>query len=197
MMTRQEEAWAGEFGDAYTARNRVTWWDRIPFWKRILSQTGVRSAYELGCNAGWNLSAIQAAAQRHIECIGVDVNERAVLQARAAGLRAVLLREPQGKTPAILPCELAFTAGVLIHVAPENLHATVSHLVEMSVDWVLAVEYVSESGADEPIEYRGEKDLLWRRNYGAVLEAHQVKIVDYGDECPGFDRCTYWLGRRA
>ena len=194
-MNRQEETWAGPFGDAYTARNRVDWRARVPFWNRILTQTGARSVYEFGCNAGWNLSAIKTAPW-HIECIGVDVNAAAVRQANAAGLRAVLLRDER-KPPMILPCELAFTAGVLIHIAPEHIDSTVSGLIEMSTDWVLAIEYVSESGREEPIEYRGREDLLWRRNYGALLERHGVRIVDYGDDCPGFDRCTYWLGRRG
>ena len=35
--------WAGEFGDAYTRRNRVDWLARIPFWFYILNKTQARS----------------------------------------------------------------------------------------------------------------------------------------------------------
>ena len=54
-----KQVWSEDFGDAYTARNRVDWIGRKPFWKKILDITGARSVFEFGCNASWNLSAIR------------------------------------------------------------------------------------------------------------------------------------------
>ena len=53
-----KDFWSGEFGEEYLKRNRVDWRKRIPFWKDVIDMTGARSVFELGCNAGWNLSAI-------------------------------------------------------------------------------------------------------------------------------------------
>jgi predicted O-methyltransferase YrrM len=84
-MNEQEQFWAGEFGNEYTNRNRVDWRQRIPFWKTMIEETGVRSAFEFGANAGWNLSAIQR-AYPDVHVYGADINETAVWQAKAAGL---------------------------------------------------------------------------------------------------------------
>ncbi len=69
--TEEKSVWAGEFGDNYTARNRVNWMARTPFWATIMDKTGARSILEVGCNAGWNLSAIKRAAP-WVNACGID-----------------------------------------------------------------------------------------------------------------------------
>ena len=81
--------WAGKSGEAYTQRNRVDWRKREMFWAGMLaSMSTIRSLYEVGCNAGWNLSAIEA-VRRDVKCSGCDVNSTAVAQAKAAGLNVI------------------------------------------------------------------------------------------------------------
>lgn len=61
MMTPQETAWRGEFGDRYTDRNQ----GRVPanrafFIKALANATGIESVLELGCGSGENLSRLYA-----------------------------------------------------------------------------------------------------------------------------------------
>lgn len=191
-MNAQEQFWSGSFGADYTARNRVDWRARIPFWSHILTRTDARSVFEFGCNAGWNLSAIQAAGF-HGSLGGMDVNPVAVRQATAAGVDARLgsavdLPRMLGET-----CELVFTAGVLIHIGPDELSRVMTELVRLSCDYVLAVEY--ESPKEEEVLYRGNAERLWKRPFGDLYQQLGLTLIASGG-ADGFDRCTYWLLRK-
>ncbi len=191
-MNAQQSWWEGSGGDQYTARNRVDWRARIPFWKSILDKTGARSVYEFGCNAGYNLSAIKR-AYPDVDVGGADINESAIRQARNCGLNVWLTEDDATAMPPLL-AELTLTAGVLIHIPPDNLKRTMQTLIDKSCYYVLAVEYASQK--EEMIEYRGEKNLLWKRPYGELYKALGLELVGQGDAGPGFDRCTYFLLRK-
>src|SRR5258708_33114652 len=83
-MNEQEQFWSGTFGDEYTKRNRVDWRARIPFWHDIMKFTGARSVYEVGCGAGWNLSAIEEASPHKVKLSGCEINSVAARQAKYA-----------------------------------------------------------------------------------------------------------------
>ena len=185
-MNAQEEFWSGDFGNEYTARNRVDWRQRIPFWKAIMDSTGARSVYEFGCNAGWNLSAIRR-AYPDVGVYGSDINATAIQQAVAAGLVTVPVLEAP-------PCDLVLTAGVLIHVSPEHLQPTMQALVAKSNEYILAVEY--GAAQEEEVNYRGHAERLWRRNYGALYMDMGLHLIQKGPAGKGFDNCTYWLLRK-
>jgi len=188
-MSDTKQFWEGEFGDQYTARNRVDWRARIPFWDKIIQKTGARSAMELGCNAGWNLLAMRE-VKKDIELSGTDVNMNALEEAAEEGLAVF----PFPETISEFPHELVFSVGVLIHVAPEELIATMRRIVDASTKYVLAVEY--ESDQEEEIEYRGHTGKLWRRPYGKLYQEMGLTLVESGDAGEGFDKCTYWLLRK-
>ena len=188
-----KERWAGEFGDEYTKRNRVDWIKRVPVWNMILGQTGSRSVFEFGCNAGWNLSAIKECS-RTVRVYGCDINEKALEQARMAGLRVFLFEDDYYYY--IDPCELSFTAGVLIHIAPENLTKTMQTIIDHSRDYVLAIEYDAEEETE--VEYRGESGMLWKRPYGQIYQDMGLTLIETGklQMDVGFDNCRYWLLRK-
>lgn len=183
------DLWAGEFGDEYTKRNQVDWQKRIPFWKQIIAWTGARSVFEMGCNAGWNLSAIRR-VYPDVIVHGNDINTKACEQAWAAELTVSNKLDPNAD---FVPgkYELTFTAGVLIHIEPEHLEEVMRALVEKSYRWVLAVEY--DAPTETQVEYRGHTEKCWRRPYGSLYRALGLKLAFIGDAGPGFDRCTYWL----
>ncbi len=192
-MSDTVEFWAGEFGTAYTARNRVDWRARIPFWDKIIQKTGARSVYEIGCNAGWNLSAIKHSIHGYgIHAIGEDINEKALEQAKRAGLNVGPVT-PYEIENAI---ELVFTSGVLIHISPDHLKIEMGRIVKASCDYVLAVEYEAEEETE--VEYRGHAGKLWKRNYGAIYESMGLNLVDRMElsKSDGFDDCTAWLLRK-
>ena len=199
MSEKQQEFWAGAGGDAYTARNRVDWRRRRQVWRDIMLDTGARSVLEIGCNAGWNLTAIKEQAP-WARAEGVDMNRTAVLMATLAGCQATPGAMPEVFGPALDVddppglYELVFTAGVLIHVDPEDLEETMRQIVVLSSRWVLAIEYEAE--AEEEITYRGEQGLLWKRPYGKLYEAMGLRHVrmpwPIGKDL-GFDNCTAHL----
>lgn len=186
------EVWAGTWGQEYTARNRADWRARIPFWREVLDLTGARSVYEVGCNAGWNLSAIKAASNGLVEGYGHDVNYDAVLQARSAGLD-VTHAERWPEDAFLYRVDLSFTAGVLIHIAPKELPSMMRQIVGTSADYVLAVEYAADK--EEEVLYRGQSGMLWRRPYGQLYQDMGLQLVKEWDAGPGFDRCTAYLLR--
>lgn len=187
------EFWEGDFGNEYHARNRVDWRRRIRFWSEIMDMTGARSVYEWGCGPGWNLSAIKTACATKpflgwdVRATGFDVNESALYQAGEAGLYV------EGyETDGIF--EMAFTAGALIHVAPEDLQRVMQGLIDRSSDYVLAVEYYNPT--EKMIPYRGHDNKLWARPYGDLYEKMGLKMVATGGAGEGFDDCVFWLLRK-
>lgn len=194
-MTDTVEFWAGEFGEEYTRRNRVDWRARILFWDRLIQKTGVRSVYEVGCNAGWNLSAIRAVDQ-NIALAGNEINLKAQSQALACDFD--VHTQPIQEMYFDEEFELVFTSGVLIHLDLESLQETVAAIVSASCDYVLAIEY--ESDVEEEVEYRGHTGKLWKRPYGKMYEACGLTLIETGklDAKDGFDPngVTYWLMRK-
>jgi pseudaminic acid biosynthesis-associated methylase len=180
-----KEFWKNEFGDEYLKRNRVDWQARIPFWQYIIGATGARSVFEFGCNAGWNLSAIHR-AYPDISVYGEEINDNAALQARVAGLRVNMDMWPS--------YDLTFTAGVLIHVPPDELDLFMWNIVDNSHEYVLAVEYDSEK--EEEVEYRGHSGKLWKRPYGQLYQDMGLTLVESKYSVEGFDDCTFWLFRK-
>lgn len=185
--------WAGKFGDEYTQRNRVAWKARVPFWSKILERTHARNVFELGPNAGWNLRAIRTALQPEMALTtGLEINTHAAQEACDNG-DAVYAGPSEHMTALFNPAwfDLTFTAGVLIHMPPEQLQRVMADLVSLSGRWVLAIEYAADE--EEGIEYRDHIGRLWRRPFGRLYERLGLKLVESGDAGPAFDKCQYWL----
>jgi pseudaminic acid biosynthesis-associated methylase len=183
-----KQMWAGEFGDAYTDRNQVRWLDRVMLWKVVLQATQARSVFEMGCNAGWNLSAIKR-LYPDVVTVGSDVNKRALAQAREAGLNVVETLDFTNDVPGKF--ELTFTAGVLIHIEPEYLEEVMRALIAKSRRYVVAIEY--EADEDTQVMYRGQPEKCWKRPYGKHYEKLGLKLIDSGWAGSGFDFCTCWV----
>ena len=183
------EFWRGSFGQEYTKRNRPNWRDRVPFWERIIERTNAQSVLDVGCNVGWNLLALRSFSD--IPMTGIDVNPLALLEAQTHGLdvaegRADQVAEYFGAGAA----DLVVTSGVLIHIAPDDLMASMTAIRDASSQYVLAVEY--EAQDETEVDYRGHKGRLWKRDYGGLYESIGLSLVEYGP-AQGFDRCMFWL----
>jgi pseudaminic acid biosynthesis-associated methylase len=190
MQNSTAEFWAGSFGDEYTERNQVDWRSRADFWRDIMSTTKAQSVYEFGANRGHNLRAIRACSAAYMG--GCEINEKAREQATEQGilLGARNLLEPWDGPR----YDLTFTAGVLIHVAPEDIDRAMENVAAASTRWVLAIEYPSER--EEEVEYRGHKGRLWKRNFGRLYSAMGLEAAGHG-KAHGFDDCYYWLLRKV
>lgn len=188
------QAWASDFGDAYTIRNRVQWEKRQPFWEYIINKTEPASVLEVGCNSGWNMRAISSLGKHSRRLTGVDVNKTAIAEAQLAcfDVRECAARDLR---TIFEPGEfdLVYTCGVLIHIPPEDLTDVMQSIVDVSRKYVLAVEYAHKD--ETPVEYRGHTDMLWKRPYGRLYEHLGLKTTWFGFLAPdtGFDQCTAWL----
>lgn len=187
--------WSGSFGNEYTARQTVDWRDRVPFWQGIIDSTHATSFLEIGVNCGYNLEAIRS-LNPSFTMSGVDVNDAALVKAMVAGFD---VENAVGSKVVDLfgvgSCELALTAGCLIHVAPEDLQITMAAIRDVSSQYVLAVEYAAD--VETEVEYRGHAGKLWKRPYGKLYEElGGLTLIETG-QARGFDRCDYWILERA
>jgi len=97
--------------------------------------------------------------------------------------------------------DLVFTSQVLIHIAPENLGKAMQNIYSLSKKYVLIAEYFNRTPTS--IEYRGERDVLFKRDFGGMfLDLLPGKCLGYGFlwgreyDLAGFDDVTYWLFER-
>jgi pseudaminic acid biosynthesis-associated methylase len=191
---RLEQLWAGDFGDAYTERNRGSI-DRSEFWRDLIAAHPFANALEVGCNVGDNLRALSELIGAET-LAGVDVNEGALATARTslpeADLRHIAARELPFKDNSF---ELVFTAMVLIHQPDDTLQAVMREIVRCSSRLVLSIEYESPEHVDVP--YRGHRGALFKRPYGQLYAATfpQLRPVAGGflGQAEGWDDVTWAL----
>lgn len=182
--------WAGEFGREYTNRQRVDYRDRIALLSHIIDHTGASTFLDVGTNEGHNLKALRDINHEY-QMSGIDVNPDALAKASSAGFDVHLGRADEavnlfGESAA----ELVITSGVLIHVAPEDLKASMAAIRDASSAYVLAIEYDSQN--EREINYRGHAGKLWARPFGELYKALGLSLVETGT-AEGYNDCTYWL----
>jgi pseudaminic acid biosynthesis-associated methylase len=191
--TGQLAHWSADFGDAYTERNVIDWQARVAGFREVLGDLDVRSILEVGCNRGHNLQAL-AHLRPEAAIAGIEPNAHARAIARQAGCDA---RDGDAFALPVADgsCDLVFTAGVLIHVALDDLPRAIDEIHRAAGRWVLAIEYFAES--ETSIPYRGRDDLLWKRDFRAHYQVRHgdLSLVREGylGEGSGFDRCHWWL----
>jgi len=198
MTDSTEQFWAGEFGNSYTARNQIDPVARVPFFRKIIQLATPEDVLEVGCNRGHNLMAIKM-ADPTIGIAGCDINEGALDEAQKslplAELEICLAKEIESVfTIGGFGYDLVMTAGVLIHIPPEDLEGVMQSIIRTANDWILAIEY--DYPTAEEVEYRGHDGKLWRRPYGKMYRDRGLKLIYTADVGPaeGFgDGCTAWL----
>lgn len=197
-----EEFWKGDFGNEYTARNvgRIALNER--FFKTALKSIHrfIGSVVELGAGSGENLAAINNISPTTDLC-GVEINEQAYeilsdrLKERHGWADCTTYNESLLEWQPPRKYDLAFTKGVLIHIAPEDLPAAYDKLYQAGKH-ILIAEYFSPEPREIP--YRGHEGKLWTRDYGGeMLDRHKdLKLLDVGfhyNRLTGQDNITHWL----
>jgi pseudaminic acid biosynthesis-associated methylase len=179
--TEQESFWAGEFGNAYIARNQgeqlVT--SNVVLFGRILkSAPHIRSIAELGCNIGMNLQALNR-INKEFELCGFEINQNAARIARERNIAQIIegtILDPLSTTRQY---DLAFTKGVLIHINPAELGKVYDNLHRLSSHYILVCEYYSPSPV--AVKYRGNDDRLFKRDFaGELMDRFNLRLIDYG-----------------
>ncbi|OEJ66326.1 pseudaminic acid biosynthesis-associated methylase [Magnetovibrio blakemorei] len=204
---KQLDAWRGSFGDEYTKRNvadNASLHPRIRMWTRILKPLigdEPSNILEVGANLGLNMRALRTISAAKLTA--VEPNPTARQQLINDG---VLTNEDvHDATADALPFadntfDLAFTSGVMIHIAPENLGQACDEIHRVSSKYIMCCEYYSDK--EEAISYRGQDGLLFKRDYGDFwLNRHtDLILMDYGffwKKATGLDNLTWWLFKKG
>ena len=173
--TPQLREWTGQFGLDYTERNSFSPAQVDELWvknygvsrtemnRRFLSDLP-RDAHilEVGCNLGNQLVLLQEMGFTNL--YGVEVQEHALEAARARNRNLQLTLASAFD----LPFEdgyfdLVFTAGVLIHISPDDLPVALDEIHRCTGQYVMGSEYYSPSSTE--VKYRDHSGLLWKMNY--------------------------------
>ena len=189
MRTPQLEVWTGGFGTEYTDRAVVDTQARKETFRALLEGLPVRTVLEVGCAKGDNLGAL---GELGYVASGVEPMAYASIQAQIQGYRVYQADCFDLPFP---PHEfdLVFTAGVLMHVVPDDITLALKELWRVTREYLLVIEYYSLN--EMSIEYRGHEGLLWKRDY-SNLDGKLLKTGLLG-RGSGFDNCTYWLFQRG
>jgi len=202
-----KSAWAGEFGAEYTARNLAS--DealriRTAMWARIVESfrgDPPKSILEVGCNLGVNLRTLPRLVDAELYAIEPNPQAREKVLAEQVLPPERLFAGFGDKIPvADGAVEMAFTSGVLIHVDPSNLAATMDEIHRVSSKYILCSEYFSPRA--ETVAYRGQDGLLFKNDFGGLYMDRfpDLQLVDYGffwKRVTQLDDATWWLFRKG
>ena len=198
-LNEQQLFWKEKYAKEYISKNSNYSLDSgIKCWAKMLERAeGISSLLECGSNIGKNiglLSHVLPTASKSIIEISPDaykiVTSKYEIDQSFNG--PIVQSAFKGQF------DLVFTMGVLIHIHPDDLLANMQKMYDYSGKYILMGEYFNRTPV--MIEYHGEKDKLFKRDFGKMfMENFQVRLVDYGflwghlyDEA-GFDDITYWL----
>ena len=182
--TEQEAFWSGSFGNAYTDRNDGDTVTRsnLLFWSSILRRTGpISSCFEIGCNKGLNLDAIQTLLPA-CKTYGLEINSYAAKECSGKGhhvFQGTILAPPPA-TGSHGMADLSIASGVLIHINPNNLATAYDLLYALSNKFILISEYFNPFPVAIP--YRGHENRLFKRDFAGELwtQYPSLRLVDYG-----------------
>jgi pseudaminic acid biosynthesis-associated methylase len=190
-----EHIWKGEFGDEYTKRNDKPFKERQKWWDYVTNKYHYFSVLEVGCNKGHNLDMISPYLD-HPSCAwGVDLNEDAVMKAKALFPYFNIVLSSGLDLPFKDDYfDMVFTAGVLIHQSPSTVETMMQEIIRVSRKWIMAIEYDAEVFTEIP--YRGLSGALFKGPFGEVYEGrYGLRLLEKtpvgADQ--GFDRCTAWI----
>lgn len=202
--TQQLKNWTGNFGDEYVKRNDYEDWKielGTKAFRRIVDGLQFESVLEVGSNIGLNLIFINTLFEGHVKLYAVEPNRKA-FQQLVSQTDWLKLENAWNCDASRLPLpdssiDLVFTAGVLIHIAPDNLGQAMDEIVRVARKYVLCMEYFSHE--PEEIPYHGKMGLLFKRDFGAFYQDRfsHLKCIKYGflwqREFENFDNMNWWI----
>lgn len=183
--------WKTGFGNDYTQRNVLDPALRTQDFRRILRGITPDRILEVGCNRGHNLVTLKAIFPDAL-IAGTEPNDQA--RAIAQQVNPWVVNSALPKLPFLdSHYDLVLTAGVLIHIPPEEIEPSIAELVRVSKKHVLVMEYFAPES--EEIEYRGHSGMLWKRDYGRMLERAGLRFTGRGflPKSEAWDDVTWWL----
>jgi|SRR3989338_1392184 len=196
MKTKQEQFWSGDFGKEYTDRNpqNLEEWNKLYMNNYGRKKTDMNEDFlknlnrearilEVGCNIGLQLLGLQTMGFKNL--YGIELQSYAVEKAKKITKGINIIQGSGFDIPfKDRYFDMVYTAGVLIHIAPDNLPKIISEMIRCSRKYVWGFEYYS--AIKKEINYRGNKGFLWKMDYAneflkqdKSLKEVKRKIIPY------------------
>ena len=187
MKTKQEKLWEGRFGDEYAVRNGRTPADRDRLNKQYfgITRTTLNKEFlnflprdikilEVGVNTGLQCALLKKMGFKNF--YGIDINEKALVQARKNGVQTILASALD------IPFkdgyfDLVMTNGLLIHIAPDNLPSVLNEIIRVCNPdgYIYIYEYTAP--VCTPINYHGRKGYLWANDFPFLFSRQRRDIA--------------------
>ena len=180
----QIDFFSGENGNQYTERNK----DNLEncgatiiynCLKIAREKNKLNTILEVGCGVGNNLSRVADMCN----ITGVDINNLALSEAQKKYPNGKFLNASLYELPfQDNSFDFVFTRGVLIHIPPADRLKALGELKRVSSQFIISIEYNVEDKNEfyEMVEWRGEKDKLWRINTPKYWEYFtDVELKEY------------------
>ncbi len=128
----------------------------------LLSGLPIVRVLEVGCNIGNELALLRCVG--NFDMYGLEPQYRALALARNSLPNIHFVQGygfdiPFGDNS----FDLIFTSGVLIHIAPDDLHSILREIYRCSARYIMGYEYYADHL--QQIKYRGHEGLLWKMDY--------------------------------
>lgn len=192
MKTYQEQNWSESHGDEYVDRNPQTVKEMDQYYLDNFSikRTDLNKEFlgdlkkdakilEVGCNVGVQLKTLKEMGFSNL--YGIEINKKAIEIAKQEGIDVIYASALD------IPFkddyfDLVFTAGVLIHISPNDIEKVMSEIKRCSNNLIWGFEYFSEEYKEIP--YRGKDNMLWKANFVKLynLEILKEKKLKYKND---------------
>jgi pseudaminic acid biosynthesis-associated methylase len=201
-MNEQEQFWKEKYTSEYIGRNSNFDFNLgLEGWRQILKKIidkPVEHVLECGSNIGRNINFLN-----HI----LPDSKKSIIEIAREPYKIVTSKYKleyayNGSiVSSDLPqnyFDLVFTNGVLIHIHPDEVLENMKKIYSYSKKYIVISEYFNRTPV--MIEYRGEKNKLFKSDFGKTfIENFNVNLLDYGFlwghiyDNAGFDDVTYWV----
>ena len=166
------------FGNEYTDRNALTLEEMDRSYKRNygITRTELNQAFvgdldrslrilEVGSNIGNQLLLLQKINFKNL--YGIEINRYAVERAKAITKNINLIQGSAFDIPFKNDFfDLVFTSGVLIHIAPSDIHKAITEIYRCAKRYIWGFEYYADKYTE--VEYREHKNMLWKTNFAKL-----------------------------
>ena len=178
--TPQKKFWIGSFAKGYVNRNFFNIKKLDAVYKKELGVTrtqtnteflkGIKKdarMLEVGANVGVQLAHL--AAMGFTNLYGIELNPDVAARARKNVPGANIITGDALDIPFKDGYfDFVFTADVLIHIAPGNIHQALSEICRVTNTYIWGFEYFEKKYTEIP--YRGHRNVLWKANFPALYK---------------------------